>query len=38
MKLTKHLFEHRYDYRNEWLRFAETVGRASGMSLHWANG
>ncbi len=28
VKLTKHLFEHRYDYRNEWLRFAETVGRA----------
>ncbi len=28
IKLTKHLFEHRYDYRNEWLRFAETVGRS----------
>ncbi len=28
VKLTKHLFEHRYDYRNEWLRFADTVGRS----------
>jgi putative PEP-CTERM system histidine kinase len=26
--LAKHLFEHRYDYREEWLRFAYTVGRA----------
>jgi len=23
----KHLFEHRYDYRAEWLRVAETLGR-----------
>ena len=28
VKLTKHLFEHRYDYRSEWLRFADTVGRS----------
>ncbi|WP_118857697.1 XrtA/PEP-CTERM system histidine kinase PrsK [Sphingomonas mesophila] len=28
VKLTKHLFEHRYDYRGEWLRFADTVGRS----------
>jgi putative PEP-CTERM system histidine kinase len=28
VKLAKHLFEHRYDYRAEWLRFTETVGRA----------
>jgi len=28
VKLAKHLFEHRYDYRVEWLRFAETVGRS----------
>ena len=28
MKLAKHLFEHRYDYRTEWLRFTETVGQA----------
>lgn len=24
----KHLFQHRYDYRAEWLRFNETIGRA----------
>jgi putative PEP-CTERM system histidine kinase len=24
--ISKHLFEHRYDYRSEWLRFTETVG------------
>jgi putative PEP-CTERM system histidine kinase len=29
VKLAKHLFEHRYDYRTEWLRFTETLGRAS---------
>ena len=28
VKLAKNLFEHRYDYRSEWLRFAETVGRS----------
>ena len=28
VKLAKHLFEHRYDYRAEWLRFAATVGRS----------
>lgn len=25
--LTKHLFAHRYDYREEWLRFTKTIGR-----------
>jgi len=25
--LAKHLFEHRYDYRQEWLRFTDTIGR-----------
>ena len=25
--LTKHLFQHRYDYRAEWLRFTGTIGR-----------
>jgi putative PEP-CTERM system histidine kinase len=30
VKLAKHLFEHRYDYRSEWLRFTETVGRSGG--------
>jgi len=28
LKLVKHLFEHRYDYRTEWLRFTETLGLA----------
>ena len=23
----KHLFKHRYDYRNEWIRFTHTIGR-----------
>ena len=27
VKVTKHIFEHRYDYRSEWLRFTETLGR-----------
>ena len=26
VKISKHLFEHRYDYRSEWLRFTSTVG------------
>lgn len=26
--LAKNLFQHRYDYRAEWLRFTETIGRA----------
>lgn len=31
----KHLFQHRYDYRAEWLRFTQTIGQgdASGQSL-----
>jgi putative PEP-CTERM system histidine kinase len=28
----KHLFQHRYDYRGEWLRFTRTIGRGSGGS------
>ncbi|NCP17794.1 MAG: PEP-CTERM system histidine kinase PrsK [Erythrobacter sp.] len=34
--LQKHLFSHRYDYRAEWLRLAETVGRGvdEGDALH----
>ena len=27
VKLAKHLFEHRFDYRTEWLRFTETLGK-----------
>lgn len=26
----KHLFEHRYDYRAEWLRFTRTIGQQDG--------
>ena len=33
VKIAKHLFEHRYDYRGEWLRFADTVGRPDGEGL-----
>ncbi|KPP89374.1 XrtA/PEP-CTERM system histidine kinase PrsK [Erythrobacter sp. HL-111] len=29
---TKHLFQHRYDYRAEWLRFTRTIGHGSGGS------
>ncbi|GAB5347717.1 XrtA/PEP-CTERM system histidine kinase PrsK [Alteriqipengyuania sp. 357] len=34
--LQKHLFSHRYDYRAEWLRLAETIGRGvdEGDGLH----
>ncbi|MFN4039414.1 MAG: XrtA/PEP-CTERM system histidine kinase PrsK [Erythrobacter sp.] len=28
VKLAKHLFQHRYDYREEWLRFNRTIGSA----------
>jgi len=28
VKLAKHLFEHRYDYRTEWLRFTNTLGHS----------
>ena len=28
VNLLKHLFQHRYDYRAEWLRFTGTIGRA----------
>lgn len=27
--LAKHLFQHRYDYRSEWLRFTRTIGNAA---------
>ncbi|WP_373487800.1 XrtA/PEP-CTERM system histidine kinase PrsK [Blastomonas sp.] len=27
VKATKHFFQHRYDYRQEWIRFTETIGR-----------
>lgn len=28
----KHLFQHRYDYRAEWLRFTQTIGKNDGLS------
>jgi putative PEP-CTERM system histidine kinase len=28
--VAKHLFQHRYDYRAEWLRFTRTIGRGDG--------
>lgn len=30
VQLAKHLFRHRYDYRDEWLRFSDTLGRRGG--------
>jgi len=30
VKLVKHLFRHRYDYRSEWTRFTETLGEPKG--------
>lgn len=30
--LSKHLFQHRYDYRSEWQRFTGTMGRAGPAS------
>lgn len=31
--LTKHFFQHRYDYRAEWLRFTRTIGNSGDESL-----
>ncbi|HEX8191452.1 MAG TPA: XrtA/PEP-CTERM system histidine kinase PrsK [Allosphingosinicella sp.] len=31
--LAKHFFEHRYDYRAEWLRFTHTIGRGGDERL-----
>ncbi len=30
VKVSKHFFQHRYDYRSEWLRFTDTLGRPEG--------
>ncbi|QIG81468.1 XrtA/PEP-CTERM system histidine kinase PrsK [Stakelama tenebrarum] len=30
VKLAKHFFRHRYDYRAEWMRFTETLGQPDG--------
>lgn len=32
VKIAKHFFQHRYDYRTEWLRFTETMGRPGAVS------
>lgn len=32
--MTKHLFQHRYDYRNEWLRFTRTISEGGEASLN----
>lgn len=30
VQISKHFFQHRYDYRAEWMRFADTVGAPNG--------
>ncbi|WP_150290417.1 XrtA/PEP-CTERM system histidine kinase PrsK [Sphingobium estronivorans] len=30
VQVAKHFFQHRYDYRTEWMRFGDTLGRAGG--------
>ncbi|MDF0489758.1 PEP-CTERM system histidine kinase PrsK [Sphingomonas sp. H39-1-10] len=30
IKLAKHVFAHRYDYRAEWMRFTDTLGQPEG--------
>lgn len=30
VKVAKHLFRHRYDYRTEWMRFTDTLGAPDG--------
>lgn len=30
VKVAKHLFRHRYDYRVEWIRFTDTLGKPDG--------
>ena len=32
VKVAKHLFEYRYDYRSEWLRFTDTLGSSGADS------
>ncbi len=31
--IAKHLFEHRYDYREDWLRFSRTIGQAGTLGV-----
>ncbi|WP_375196907.1 XrtA/PEP-CTERM system histidine kinase PrsK [Sphingobium sp.] len=30
VQVAKHFFQHRYDYRTEWMRFGDTIGQAGG--------
>ncbi|WP_242124540.1 XrtA/PEP-CTERM system histidine kinase PrsK [Sphingobium sp. Sx8-8] len=30
VQVAKHFFQHRYDYRTEWMRFGDTIGQAWG--------
>lgn len=30
VKISKHFFRHRYDYRTEWIRFTDTLGKPEG--------
>lgn len=32
VQVAKHFFQHRYDYRAEWMRFGETIGRPGEQS------
>lgn len=34
VKIAKHLFVHRYDYRHEWMRFADAMGTAGDLPLY----
>ncbi|WP_313805713.1 XrtA/PEP-CTERM system histidine kinase PrsK [Sphingobium sp.] len=33
VQVAKHFFQHRYDYRTEWMRFGDTIGRAGDNGL-----
>lgn len=33
VKLAKHFFRHRYDYRSEWMRFTDTLGSSKSAPL-----
>ncbi|UZW55830.1 PEP-CTERM system histidine kinase PrsK [Sphingobium sp. JS3065] len=33
VQVAKHFFQHRYDYRTEWMRFGDTIGRPGDNAL-----
>ena len=33
VQIAKHFFQHRYDYRSEWMRFGDTIGRPGDHAL-----